>query len=422
MKILIKKNSIPFMFSLLMSIYIMSSPLRSGDALQFKSDIKSFNYHYLSFAIFRYKNWSSRFLIESITAYFSVHNIQFLLLMFCLSFLFMYAIIQLIGFNDSRYHQYKIIIAILALFFFPINLLFEGAGIIATMANYYVPMCLMAYVLLIFKQVSKTYILQLLAFLFAIQQEQFALLGLIIFSVAIGYQIYHKLSAVKYIPFFVLSIGGILSAKLSPGNAIRNAVETRVRFPEFQSISLLRKLDMGFIKMSYDLLFNGLVSLFFILMLISILILSIVRKKHHQSIGLSTIILIIVLPYLQLWTPASKIKIIYDTFPKDTKGNVLSATGQSIVTTFPDLTLLILFIGIMLMTWTVLTTYRDRIIVFTLLIGGVATKMLLSLSPTIYISGIRTFIPMIFTSFLITIYFIKLMLDQIIPQHEQIER
>ena len=416
MKILIKKNSIPFMFSLLMSIYIMSSPLRSGDALQFKSDIKSFNYHYLSFAIFRYKNWSSRFLIESITAYFSVHNIQFLLLMFCLSFLFMYAIIQLIGFNDSRYHQYKIIIAILALFFFPINLLF------ATMANYYVPMCLMAYVLLIFKQVSKTYILQLLAFLFAIQQEQFALLGLIIFSVAIGYQIYHKLSAVKYIPFFVLSIGGILSAKLSPGNAIRNAVETRVRFPEFQSISLLRKLDMGFIKMSYDLLFNGLVSLFFILMLISILILSIVRKKHHQSIGLSTIILIIVLPYLQLWTPASKIKIIYDTFPKDTKGNVLSATGQSIVTTFPDLTLLILFIGIMLMTWTVLTTYRDRIIVFTLLIGGVATKMLLSLSPTIYISGIRTFIPMIFTSFLITIYFIKLMLDQIIPQHEQIER
>lgn len=74
------------------------------------------------------------------------------------------------------------------------------------------------------------------------------------------------------------------------------------------------------------------------------------------------------------------------------------------------------------MTWTVLTTYRDRIIVFTLLIGGVATKMLLSLSPTIYISGIRTFIPMIFAAFLITIYFIKLMLDQIIPHQEQIER
>lgn len=408
------------MFSLLMSIYIMSSPLRSGDALQFKSDIKSFNYHYLSFAVFRYKNWSSRFLIEAITAYFSVHAIQFLLLMFCLSFLFMYAIIQLLGFNDSRYHQYKIIIAILALFFFPINLLFEGAGIIATMANYYVPMCLMAYVLLIFKQVTKTYILQLLAFLFAIQQEQFALLGLIIFSVAIGYQIYQKLSVLKYVPFFILSIGGILSAKLSPGNAIRNAVETNVRFPEFQSINLLRKLDMGFIKMSYDLLFNGSVSLFFILMLISILIFSIIRKTLHQTIGLSTIILIIVLPYLQLWTPASKIKIIYDTFPKDTKGNVLSATGHSIATTFPDLAMLMLFIGIMLMTWTVLTTYRDRIIVFTLLIGGVATKMLLSLSPTIYISGIRTFIPMIFAVFLITIYFIKLILEQLIPHQEQI--
>ena len=177
------------------------------------------------------------------------------------------------------------------------------------MANYYVPMCLMAYVLLIFKQVTKTYILQLLAFLFAIQQEQFALLGLIIFSVAIGYQIYQKLSVLKYVPFFILSIGGILSAKLSPGNAIRNAVETNVRFPEFQSINLLRKLDMGFIKMSYDLLFNGSVSLFFILMLISILIFSIIRKTLHQTIGLSTIILIIVLPYLQLWTPASKIKI-----------------------------------------------------------------------------------------------------------------
>lgn len=415
----IKNNMLSIVFSSLMVIYTMGSSITSGDVVYFKNYAKEFDYQYLTFALSRYSTWSSRLLIESISAYFSVHYIQFFIMIFGISYLFMTSIIQLTGFDDKKYSQYKLIIPILAIFFFPINQLFDGAGVIATMTNYYVPMCLLAYGLLIFKKDSKYYLVKLLAFIFAMQQEQFALLGFIIILITVGYRICQKLTITDYVPFLIFSMLGILSAKLSPGNAIRTIKEIKERFPDFESVSFFRKLDIGFIRMSYDLLFNKLVTLFFILMLVSILIFSVFKRKINQSITMGAIIAMIVLPYLQIWTPISKVKIIYDSFPKGLNENILSITGQTVVSIFPDLVMVLMLSAIIVTIWTILATYRDKIIIFTLLIGGTASKMLLSLSPTVSISGIRTFVPMIFCGFLITIYFIKLSLDVMIESNQQ---
>ena len=421
MKKFIKKIMMPLVFSLLMVIYTLGSSITLGDTEAFKSYAREYNYHYLSFAISRYISWSSRFLIEAITAYFSVHYIQFFVLIFLLSFLLMVSFVRLIGFDENKYLKYKLIVPTLAIFFFPINRLFDSAGVIATMTNYYVPMCLMAYSLLVFKKETRPYgyVFKLLGFIFVVQQEQFALLSFIVFFTAIVYQLTQKISVKKYIPFLFLSVMGILSVKLSPGNTKRTITEIKEHFPEFANISLLRKLDVGFIRMTYDLLFNGEVTLFLILMLVSILIYAILKKKINQSIGLVTILTMIILPYLHIWTPVSKMKVIYDSFPKGVHGDILSITGNTAMSVYPDIVMILMLVVILAIIWTVLTSYRDRVIVFTLLISGTATKMMLGLSPTVSISGIRTFVPMIFCGFIITIYFAKLALDEIIENNKE---
>jgi hypothetical protein len=107
----------------------------------------------------------------------------------------------------------------------------------------------MAYSLLVFKKETRPYgyVFKLLGFIFVVQQEQFALLSFIVFFTAIVYQLTQKISVKKYIPFLFLSVMGILSVKLSPGNTKRTITEIKEHFPEFANISLLRKLDVGFI-------------------------------------------------------------------------------------------------------------------------------------------------------------------------------
>ncbi|MDR3046228.1 MAG: hypothetical protein LBU51_01265, partial [Bacteroidales bacterium] len=365
----IKINAVALLFSLLMVVYVLSSPLISGDAEWFRGMAKDCDYHYLSFAVSRYGSWSSRLLIESITAYFSVHYIQFIVMIFLISLLFMTSIIRLLELNDQKYRQYRLVILMIALLFFPINSVFDGAGVIPTMTNYYVPMCLMAYVLLVIKQESKlySYLLKLLSFILVVMQEQFALLAAIIFMVVIVDRLIQKLPTIRYLPFLLFSMLGILSAKLSPGNAVRNAREIKERFPDFENVSLIRKLDIGFIRMSYDLLFQGQITLFFILVLISILIFAMLKRKFNQVVGLITLLAIIILPYLNIWTPLSKMKNVYDTFPKDSYGNTLSITGRTIDSVYPDLMMILMIVTILLIIWTVLTTTRDRVIVLTLL-------------------------------------------------------
>jgi hypothetical protein len=108
----------PLVFSLLMVIYTLGSSITLGDTEAFKSYAREYNYHYLSFAISRYISWSSRFLIEAITAYFSVHYIQFFVLIFLLSFLLMVSFVRLIGFDENKYLKYKLIVPTLAIFSF----------------------------------------------------------------------------------------------------------------------------------------------------------------------------------------------------------------------------------------------------------------------------------------------------------------
>lgn len=134
------KRKVPLLLSLF--FYFLYFKMRNIDWLDKDAQIFSkIDASPLSFAIQRYKIWSSRFWIEGATLFSSHHLLIFCLITMILVFLLFYSMSQMLALLefDNNYLFVLIFIAI-----FPINSL-DSAGMIATIVNYIWPIALFSY-------------------------------------------------------------------------------------------------------------------------------------------------------------------------------------------------------------------------------------------------------------------------------------
>ena len=117
---------ISFLFTLESVVYI-GDP---GDQFEFAKMANKFSF--LGFAIFRYKTWSSRLLIESITMFLSAHYLIFKFCLFAGMIVFFYSLNELL-FNKAKDYRIKYITPILFLVSFP-SVFFTSAGLVTDCA------------------------------------------------------------------------------------------------------------------------------------------------------------------------------------------------------------------------------------------------------------------------------------------------
>ena len=93
---------------------------------------------FFEFAIYRYKTWSSRLLIESVTMFMSNHYLLFDVTMLISVAIFFYCF-NGIFLKEEKYRKLQFVSPVIFLLSFP-SLFFTSAGLIATVTNYLFPM------------------------------------------------------------------------------------------------------------------------------------------------------------------------------------------------------------------------------------------------------------------------------------------
>lgn len=208
----------------------------------------------MSFVIERYDIWSSRILIE----YILCHILQSPLILWWYLDSLIFTFIAILTYkliNGENKLFYSILSCILCLsFIFSSHYALGSAGFITTTINYTWPLfsgLLAIYILKnhTAKDINKTkrilaYIISVLCLMFAVNNEQLAviLLGLFVLYYLLNYKT--KINKKCYL-IGITSVIGIINTVICPGIHKRYILELRW-FPDYLQLNILNKLNIGF--------------------------------------------------------------------------------------------------------------------------------------------------------------------------------
>lgn len=230
------------------------------------------------------------------------------------------------------------------------------------------------------------------ALLFAANQEQFcvALLAILAAGIAKAAHMYKRLPHFCLVQL-LLTLACLLSIALCPGNRVRYQKEMVYWFPEFDELSVLKKIEIGFSSTGYTLVMNKNAVFVGFALLLAVLVWMKRPNFLSRAIGAAPAAASIMLGYfpdtLAIFLP--KISNLRNALHETGTG----ATLRSIGTLIPDVFLGMLFVCVVVGLFVALGRRTGTAAVYVLCVG-LATRMMMGFSPTIWGSGERTFVPL----------------------------
>lgn len=359
-----------------------------------------------AFLTSRYQNWSSRIIIEAVVLILVKHPILWkvgnavaMTLCVCLP-------PYLLGGKERlRVSDYLLSFSLFLLV--PISM-FSETGWIATTTNY-----LWAYaagwvaVLPFVKEYSNkltarlVYVCSLIAVLYAANQEQMAVLLLIVFTVCFITSWSKNGRWYLVLPQIILTIMNLVLIKASPGNQLRYKLEVQERFPDFGQLSLFKKIELGFSSSFKQLFFDRAWLVIVLGILIIVVIFHYYQSYVMRGLAIFPLVVFLVFGFPFLLPNSEGIAKIIDSFNQYGTNIQWSAPK----TWYPDLLLLAVACCILVCLFLCFKEFRERMIGIGLLFLATISRMIMGFSPTIWASATRTFL---FTQLLIAVVILLL--------------
>lgn len=387
---------ISFLFTLESIIYINDA----GDRTSFAHMAKK--YGFFEFAIYRYKTWSSRLLIESTTMFMSNHYLFFDLTMLISLVIFFYCF-NGIFLNKEKYWKLQFVSPVIFLLSFP-SLFFTSAGLIATVTNYLFPMISFVIAWYCILQKKRLYTLVSLPFLiFACMQEQFTVYGFILFIyLFIKSYLDNRRVDKNYLIATIVSFVGIVSGLLSPGSDNRVFYESKLWYPDFENLSFPIKVIKGYLETNRVLFVTSELNIVF-LFLCLLIVATIVKKQYFSAFISGTIIYTIIIHRFGISNLLTAVQRIIDDQNDRSDTSYFSIKENLYLLVL--YTLILCVIGVIV--FLIFKEWKDGLTAIVILAAGYAARMTVSLSPTIYASGVRTYTPLIFSLLIVILMIVK---------------
>ncbi|WP_455461354.1 hypothetical protein [Streptococcus salivarius] len=400
-----KKNWILYLYYCFISLlFTLESIIYIGDpGDQFAFAQLAKKYSFIEFALFRYSTWSSRLLIESFTMFFSAHYLIFKLCLFLGMFLFFFSFNGLI-FSRKMNSKIQYITPLLFWMSFP-GIFFTSAGLIATMTNYLFPMITFVIACYLLKENSKwSRILSLPFIVFTCMQEQFTVFAFLLIVYVFIKKVFveRKKLPLNYIILGFVSAVGLLSGVLSPGSKIRVISEAKVWYPGFDKLSLFTKFAKGFLETNRVLFLTSELSVVFLVLLL-LLSVSLIKKQLKSvfiSVGLLYILIINKLGIGGILSSLSRLIDIQNSRNDILHFNVFENL-------FPLLFYTTILLALAFSVYTSFENHKVGLNAIVVLTVGYMSRMTVSLSPTIYASQLRTFTPLVFSFFIVSVLLVQ---------------
>ena len=396
---LISKKSIfflPYILFLGLVIYVFYSAELFSDDNWFAniSETESF----IGFITDRYLTWSSRVGIESILYIICRHfRVWKVLTIIVYSTMFFLLLRMVVYTADSDISLSAHCIMVLLFSVFPLPLL-NGTGWMATTINYLWPCT--AFIVVVFvlfklcirKEPIKWYLFPLIIViaLFSVNSELVCIV-MPMYLVYFGYRYFKEYKSIHslIIVLTIIDFCGLINALVCPGNRLRTEVETHRWFPVFSELSLFTKLEIGFSSMMHYL--NAPIRVLFMFMLICLTVAAVFTVKR-KVIWLLSIVPMAVLGGFNLMTfdnlsnpQDSSIEYMYLSV-----GTMPSFSNPSSLVVD---TLFIIQVTCILISLTAIFWDNKELLALVLItvLCGACSRMVMSFSPTVGVSGPRTF-------------------------------
>lgn len=355
----------------------------------------------------RYREWSSSILIEAIL--FPLVHVPFLWRILD-TLIMLWIVIALSLFFNSEQRtsvNWAIVFIVLA---FPLGSM-STAGWIATTLNYSWPLAFGLLALFpIVNQVRKKktpiwlFVASIFALLFASNQEQ---MGAVMFAICGMLSVYLWRRDKKFPKFPVIQTGicavALIFILTCPGNSARMEANIAYWFPSFSELSMFRKIELGYSSSLYEFIMkpNLIFTIFGVILTTTVFVNS--KKLSYRIISC------IPLTASLLFGMLSSSEVLSTWFPQllDLR-NKVTAVGTGIqlaspITWVPDIVITLIFFSALISLWGAFENKEEAGLSIFLLLVGLASRMIMGFSPTIWASGDRTFIFMYFSFIAVSI-------------------
>lgn len=254
------------------------------------------------------------------------------------------------------------------------------------------------------------YLFYLAALIYGVNQEQMAAVTTAVFIVALLYFIKEK----RFHWFIALealvATLGFLSALFSPGNEKRSLDETIIWFSDYASLSFLDKIEIGFSSAGYQLIFNSNWVFIVFAALLSIIVWKKYQDNLYRVIGSIPLLVSLVFGPLKglLEEGFPGITVMSEAL---TEYGTITAENYLKASSYFPIILLGLVIGCILLSfYLIYEEILPSLFICFLFLVGLASRMVMAFSPTVWASSWRTYLFMYFAVIIIAVFlFQKLM-------------
>lgn len=396
---------IPFLLFLFLAVYVSTyMNLRTKDYVGFAQQVSELG-AIDTYLITRWNTWTSRMLIELAES--SLLNVLPLwhVLNLTASILAFYS---LRAFASEKLGTLSGWLVLALLLCYPFSDM-DSAGWYATLPNYLWPASCALFALLTCARslglVQRTQnhtiwtaqrIIAQVCMAYAVSMELLAAVLVPFLIVSIIYGIVRHRNVSILIGMAFIAFAGIVLALLCPGNSARLAQETQTWWPSFAEFGPIRKVLLGFETTVVAYLYDGRILMLVLSVALAVAIFCSTRRTTARVLSLIPPCLFLLLPELNrrgvaIWPwPLSLLSKpdLTDGIPKES-----------------TLLISIVLIGIMLWESFELYGHSWRFIGFLTIGGaGIATRIAMGLSPTLFASGPRTFLFLDFAMIALTLF------------------
>jgi len=400
-----KKNkwiaAIPFIcYFLVMLIIHMAYKCLNDDMALIRDTLKPSVWDEFSSVVYNFTTWSSRVLVNlpiHIMLHFDykvwlfIEMLLIVLIMYGLSYIFA---------NESKQINYWIIMSLLLMFPFDYAI---SAGWVTTTMTYIWPI---AFGVLACTSIRKyidgkkiklyEYILYALITIYSANQEQMSVLLLVIFASAAIISIYRRKASLLIIMQSMCAFANLMFHMLAPGNSNRSEVEAAVRFADYNTLSLMDKLEIGFTSSLYEFVFRYNRVFLMIGILVIILVFQKYKNWFYRLIACVSLL-------SQLFFGIGCQKILEERYHIGIFANRLLKNGTidesnyyRWVTYYPIVFLFGVSICLIVSVYLILGNSEKFVMALALLFGGLGGRMVVAFSPTVWASSNRTYTVMYF--------------------------
>lgn len=340
----------------------------------------------------RYNGWSSRVVIEFFLALIAKNRILWRILDTFIMVLGAVSISRIFNSKEST----KVNWVICALILCMPRALYISAGWIATTLNYSWVAFLGLFSMVPIRKILYhekinwyEYIFYFAAMIYSANQEQMCLILLTVYVAFSCYMFYQD----KKINWFLVAstvsnLAMIIFILTCPGNANRKAAEVMNWFPDYNDMSLFRKLEMGV----SSTLFEFIMKPNFVFLIFSLILFLCINSKFRNTIY-SFIAIVPLASSLILGFFTNTLCKEYTVLVAIKNAMTQYGTGLSFSpkTWVPDIVLFLVCTSIIISLYMLFDNKKVFLFAVFILLLGFGSRIVMSFSPTIWASGLRTF-------------------------------